>query len=92
MVSVDQSSITGESLAVDKFTGEIAYYTCGVKRGKCYAVVSSSAKQSFVGRTASLVLGAFGAFLSVPPLAPLLRWECDDKSKHRANMLPSNLG
>jgi H+-transporting ATPase len=32
--SVDQSAITGESLAVDKFKGDIAYYTCGVKRGK----------------------------------------------------------
>ncbi|KIK53982.1 hypothetical protein GYMLUDRAFT_49059 [Collybiopsis luxurians FD-317 M1] len=53
--SVDQSAITGESLAVDKFLGEIAYYTCGVKRGKVYAVVSASAKQSFVGKTASLV-------------------------------------
>lgn len=34
IISVDQSAITGESLAVDKYTGEIAYYTCGVKRGK----------------------------------------------------------
>lgn len=32
--SVDQSAITGESLAVDKYLGDIAYYTCGVKRGK----------------------------------------------------------
>jgi hypothetical protein len=31
---VDQSAITGESLAVDKYIGDIAYYTCGVKRGK----------------------------------------------------------
>ncbi|KAF5344035.1 hypothetical protein D9757_014354 [Collybiopsis confluens] len=39
----------------DKYIGEVAYYTCGVKRGKVYAVVSASAKQSFVGKTASLV-------------------------------------
>ena len=32
--SVDQSAITGESLAVDKYKGDVAYYTCGVKRGK----------------------------------------------------------
>jgi H+-transporting ATPase len=55
LCSVDQSAITGESLAVDKFIGDIAYYTCGVKRGKCYAVVTVAAKQSFVGRTAQLV-------------------------------------
>lgn len=54
--SVDQSAITGESLAVDKFVGDIAYYTCGVKRGKVYAMVTASAHQSFVGKTASLVM------------------------------------
>ncbi|KAJ7213309.1 plasma-membrane proton-e [Mycena haematopus] len=58
VLSVDQSAITGESLAVDKFIGDIAYYTCGVKRGKCYAIVSATAKQSFVGRTASLVMSS----------------------------------
>ncbi|KAJ6620759.1 putative hydrogen-exporting ATPase [Mycena sp. CBHHK59/15] len=58
VASVDQSAITGESLAVDKYIGDIAYYTCGVKRGKCYAIVSATAKQSFVGRTASLVMSS----------------------------------
>ncbi|KAI0920015.1 hypothetical protein AcV7_006027 [Taiwanofungus camphoratus] len=56
--SVDQSAITGESLAVDKFVGDVAYYTCGMKRGKLYAVVTCTAPQSFVGRTASLVMGS----------------------------------
>ena len=59
LCSVDQSAITGESLAVDKFVGDIAYYTCGVKRGKVYAVVVCTAPQSFVGRTASLVMCEF---------------------------------
>ncbi|GAA5951941.1 hypothetical protein JCM21900_000097 [Sporobolomyces salmonicolor] len=56
--SVDQSAITGESLAVDKFLGETAYYTCGVKRGKFIGIVTASAKQSFVGRTAALVMSS----------------------------------
>ncbi|KAK4685145.1 H+-transporting ATPase, partial [Tremellales sp. Uapishka_1] len=55
LCSVDQSAITGESLAVDKFVGDIAYYTCGVKRGKVYAMVTLPAKSSFVGKTAALV-------------------------------------
>lgn len=60
--SVDQSAITGESLAVDKFLGDTAYYTCGVKRGKCYGVVICPAKESFVGRTASLVSSELDLF------------------------------
>jgi H+-transporting ATPase len=37
---------------------DVVYYTTGCKRGKAYAVVTASAKQSFVGRTASMVSGA----------------------------------
>ena len=40
---------------MDKYVGDVAYYTCGVKRGKCFGVVSVPAKESFVGRTATLV-------------------------------------
>nr|POE54543.1 plasma membrane atpase 1 [Quercus suber] len=58
IVATDQSAITGESLAVDKFMGDIVYYTTGCKRGKAYAVCQTSAKHSFVGRTATLVQGA----------------------------------
>jgi H+-transporting ATPase len=58
IVAVDQSAITGESLAVDKFMGETVYYTTGCKRGKAYGVVLTTAKHSFVGRTATLVEGA----------------------------------
>jgi H+-transporting ATPase len=40
--------------------GDTVYYTTGVKRGKCYIIVTDTAKGSFVGRTASLVTGATG--------------------------------
>jgi H+-transporting ATPase len=40
--------------------GDIVYYTTGAKRGKCYIVVTDVAKESFVGRTASLVGGTTG--------------------------------
>jgi H+-transporting ATPase len=58
IVAIDQSAITGESLAVDKYLGEVCYYTTGCKRGKAYGIVLTSARHSFVGRTASLVEGA----------------------------------
>jgi H+-transporting ATPase len=58
IIACDQSAITGESLAVDKYMGEVAYYTTGCKRGKAYGIVLTSAKYSFVGRTATLVQGA----------------------------------
>lgn len=55
--NADQSAITGESLAVDKYMGDGVYYTTGCKRGRAYAIVTTSAKYSFVGKTASLVEG-----------------------------------
>jgi len=58
IVACDQSAITGESLAVDKYMGDVCYYTTGCKRGKAYSVVTESARGSFVGKTASLVQGA----------------------------------
>lgn len=55
VIATDQSAITGESLAVDKYVGDLVYYTTGCKRGKAYAIAVTSARQSFVGRTAQLV-------------------------------------
>lgn len=60
VLACDQSAITGESLAVDKYMGEVAYYTTGCKRGKGYCIVKASAMESFVGRTADLVQGTKG--------------------------------
>ncbi|KAI9927851.1 hypothetical protein ASPWEDRAFT_173501 [Aspergillus wentii DTO 134E9] len=58
LVAIDQSAITGESLAVDKYMADTCYYTTGCKRGKAYGVVTATAKHSFVGKTAALVQGA----------------------------------
>ncbi|KDN53400.1 putative PMA1-H+-transporting P-type ATPase [Tilletiaria anomala UBC 951] len=57
IIACDQSAITGESLAVDKHIGDTVFYTTGCKRGKAYILCTDIAKQSFVGRTAALVLG-----------------------------------
>lgn len=57
LLACDQSAITGESLAVDRYMGDTVFYTTGCKRGKSYAIVKTSARYSFVGRTATLVQG-----------------------------------
>lgn len=41
--------------------GETVFYTTGCKRGKAYAVVQTTARYSFVGRTATMVQSAQGA-------------------------------
>ncbi|KAK5071912.1 plasma membrane H+-ATPase [Lithohypha guttulata] len=54
-VQVDQSSITGESLAIDKYPGDTCYASSAVKRGTCRMVVTATGDHSFVGRAAALV-------------------------------------
>ncbi|KAJ5649719.1 ATPase P-type K/Mg/Cd/Cu/Zn/Na/Ca/Na/H-transporter [Penicillium longicatenatum] len=61
ILASDHSAITGESLAVDRYMGDMIFYTTGCKRGKAYAVVQTVAKTSFVGRTATMVASAKGA-------------------------------
>ncbi|KAL4886285.1 plasma membrane ATPase [Aspergillus karnatakaensis] len=61
ILACDHSAITGESLAVDRYMGGMIFYTTGCKRGKAYAIVQTTAKHSFVGRTASMVQAAQGA-------------------------------
>lgn len=54
-LQVDQSSITGESLSVDKHKGDTCYASSAVKRGTCFMVVTATGDNSFVGRAAALV-------------------------------------
>lgn len=60
ILACDHSAISGESHAVDRYMGDPVYYTTHCKRGKAYTVVQTSAKTSFVGRTASMVAGTSG--------------------------------
>lgn len=60
-LQIDQSSITGESLAVDKHKGDTCYASSAVKRGTCFIVVTATGDNTFVGRAAALVNKASGA-------------------------------
>jgi H+-transporting ATPase len=57
-LQVDQSAITGESLAVDKHKGDQCYASSAVKRGEAFMVVTATGDNTFVGRAAALVNAA----------------------------------
>ncbi|RJE19666.1 Plasma membrane [Aspergillus sclerotialis] len=57
-LQVDQSAITGESLAVDKHRGDTCYASSAVKRGDAFVVITAIGDNTFVGRAAALVSAA----------------------------------
>ncbi|KAK9332744.1 hypothetical protein V1520DRAFT_222134 [Lipomyces starkeyi] len=59
-LQVDQSAITGESLAVDKHKGDNCYASSSVKRGEAFMVITATGDSTFVGRAAALVNKASG--------------------------------
>lgn len=54
-LQIDQSSITGESLAIDKQKGDLCFASSTVKRGQSLMLVTDTGSHSFVDRTAILV-------------------------------------
>ncbi|CAI7567548.1 unnamed protein product [Penicillium glandicola] len=54
-IQVDQSGITGESLAVDKHKGDPLFASSAVKRGTGFMVVTATGDHTFVGNAAVLV-------------------------------------
>jgi H+-transporting ATPase len=67
-LQVDQSAITGESLAVDKHKGDDCFQSSAVKRGEAFVVVTATGDNTFVGRAAALVsqsAGGTGHFTEV---------------------------
>ncbi|KAK3345263.1 hypothetical protein B0H65DRAFT_426022 [Neurospora tetraspora] len=59
-LQVDQSALTGESLAVDKHKGDNVFASSAVKRGEAFVVITSTGDNTFVGRAAALVNAASG--------------------------------
>jgi H+-transporting ATPase len=54
----DQSALTGESLPVNKKSGDVAYSNSIVKQGEMLAVVVNTGLNTFFGRTVALVARA----------------------------------
>lgn len=59
-LQVDQSAITGESLAVDKHANDAVFSSSTIKRGESLMLVTATGDSTFVGRAASLVNQASG--------------------------------
>jgi H+-transporting ATPase len=57
-LSVDQSALTGESLPVEKKTGEIVYSGSIAKQGETVGLVTATGSNTYFGRTAKLVESA----------------------------------
>jgi len=57
-LSVDQAALTGESLPVDKKSGDIAFSGTIVKLGEMTGVVVATAMETFFGKTAKLIQSA----------------------------------
>jgi len=54
-LSIDESTLTGESLPVDKQAGDVSYAGSIVKQGEMDALVIATAMHTFFGKTAQLV-------------------------------------
>jgi H+-transporting ATPase len=54
-LTVDQSALTGESLPVDKKSGETGYSGSIIRQGEMTAVVTDTGIRTYFGRTAKLV-------------------------------------
>ena len=54
-LGVDQSALTGESIIVEKSTGEIAYSGSAVKRGEATGTVDATGTKTYFGKTVSLL-------------------------------------
>jgi H+-transporting ATPase len=60
-LSIDESALTGESLPVDKKTGDAAYSGSVVQQGEMVAIVGATGANTYFGRTAGLVSSAKSA-------------------------------
>ena len=57
-LQVDQAALTGESLPVKKFSGNVAFAGSTIKQGERHCVVYATGAQTFFGRAAALLGGA----------------------------------
>jgi H+-transporting ATPase len=72
----DQSSLTGESLPVERGIGEEVYSGSIVKRGESLAVVHATAEKTLFGKTAGLVSGESNTNGQFQQILSQVGWFC----------------
>jgi len=72
--TVDQSAITGESLPIDKKTGDIVYSGSLVRKGEVTGVVTATGVHTYFGKTAQLVQLAKPKLHMEEVISSLMKW------------------
>jgi H+-transporting ATPase len=73
-LGVDQSALTGESMAIDKKPSDVLYSGSIVKRGESNGIVISTGLKTYFGRTAQLVQLARPRLHMEEVISNVVRW------------------
>ena len=72
--TVDQSAITGESLPIDKKTGDVVYSGSLVRKGEVTGVVTTTGVHTYFGKTIQLVQLAKPKLHMEEVISSLMKW------------------
>ena len=72
--TADQSAITGESLPIDKKTGDIIYSGSLIRKGEVTGVVTATGVHTYFGKTAQLVQLAKPKLHMEEVISSLMKW------------------
>ena len=73
-LSVDQSALTGESLAVEKHENDLLYSGSIVKRGESNAIVAATGTKTYFGKTTELLQSAKIKLHMEEVVSRIIRW------------------
>jgi len=73
-VEVDQSSLTGESLTVEKKVGEVLFSGSTIKKGESTGIIVATGSKTYFGRTAELVQMAKPKLHIEEVVSKVVRW------------------
>ena len=72
--TVDQSAITGESLPIDKKTGQVVYSGSLIRKGEVTGIVTATGAHTYFGKTTQLVQLAKPKLHMEEVISSLMKW------------------